>query len=52
MHLLAGVRGALTGLTAEVIEDHVRTHFVDAEKHPGALNAEAAEQLLEVCELS
>ena len=32
MHLLAGVR----------------THLVDAEKHPGALNAEAAEQLLDV----
>ena len=31
MHLLAGVRGALAGLTAEVIEDHVRTHLVDAE---------------------
>jgi len=46
MHLLA--RGALAGLTAEVIEDHVRTHLVDAEQHPGALNAEAAEQLLDV----
>ncbi len=48
MHLLAGVRGALAGLTAEVIEDHIRTHLVDAEKHPGALNTEAAEQLLDV----
>lgn len=48
MHLLAGVRGALAGLTAEVIEDHVRTHLVDVEQHPGALNAEAAEQLLDV----
>jgi hypothetical protein len=26
----------------------VRTHLVDAEKHPGALNIEAAAQLLEV----
>ena len=48
MHLLAGVRGAMAGLMAEVIEDHVRTHLVDDEKHPGALNADAAEQLLEV----
>ncbi len=48
MHLLAGVRGSLAGLTAEVIEDHVLTHLVDAEKHPGALNTEAAEQLLDV----
>ena len=48
MHLIAGVRGAVAGLMAEVVEDHVRTHLVDDEKHPGALNAEAAEQLLEV----
>ena len=48
MHLIAGARGAMAGLMAEVVEDHVRTHLVDAEKHPGALNAEAAEQLLEV----
>ena len=48
MHLIAGVRGALAGLMAEVVEDHVRTHLVDADAHPGALNAEAAEQLLDV----
>jgi FrmR/RcnR family transcriptional regulator, repressor of frmRAB operon len=48
MHLIAGARGAMAGLMAEVVEDHVRTHLVDAEKHPGALNIEAAEHLLEV----
>lgn len=48
MHLIAGARGAITGLMAEVIEDHVRTHLVDTKKHPGALDAEAAEQLLAV----
>jgi DNA-binding FrmR family transcriptional regulator len=48
MHLIAGVRGAMAGLMAEVVEDHVRTHLVDAEQHPGALNSDAAEQLLEV----
>jgi DNA-binding FrmR family transcriptional regulator len=48
MHLIAGVRGATAGLMAEVVEDHVRTHLVDAEQHPGALNTDAAEQLLEV----
>jgi DNA-binding FrmR family transcriptional regulator len=48
MHLIAGARGAMAGLMAEVVEDHVRTHLVDVEKHPNALNAEAAEQLLEV----
>ena len=48
MHLIAGVRGAIAGLMAEVVEDHVHTHLVDTEKYPGALNAEAAEQLLDV----
>jgi DNA-binding FrmR family transcriptional regulator len=48
MHLIAGVRGAMAGLMAEIVEDHVRTHLVDADAHPGALNAEAAEQLMGV----
>ena len=48
LHLIAGVRGSTTGLMAEVLEDHVRTHLVDREKYPGALNIEATEQLLEV----
>jgi DNA-binding FrmR family transcriptional regulator len=48
MHLIAGARGAMAGLMAEVVEDHVRSHLVDVEKHPGALKTEAAEQLLDV----
>ncbi|GAC1335652.1 MAG: metal/formaldehyde-sensitive transcriptional repressor [Beijerinckiaceae bacterium] len=48
LHLIAGVRGAMAGLMAEVVEDHVRTHLVDAERYPDALNKEAAAQLLEV----
>ena len=48
MHLIAGVRGAMAGLMAEVVEDHVHEHLVDAEKYPGALRTDAAEQLLEV----
>jgi FrmR/RcnR family transcriptional regulator, repressor of frmRAB operon len=48
MHLIAAMRGATAGLMAEVVEDHVRTHLVDAEKHPDALNVDAAERLLGV----
>ncbi|MCA1652806.1 MAG: metal/formaldehyde-sensitive transcriptional repressor [Sphingomicrobium sp.] len=48
LHLIAGARGAITGLMAEVVEDHVRTHLVDTDKHPGALNLQATEQLLAV----
>lgn len=48
LHLIAGARGAMAGLMAEVVEDHVREHLVDTTKHPDALNSEAVEQLLEV----
>jgi DNA-binding FrmR family transcriptional regulator len=44
MHLIAGARGAMAGLMAEVVEDHVRTHLAD----PAALNPDAVEQLLDV----
>ena len=48
MHMIAGVRGGVAGLMAEVVEDHIRTHLVDPDKNPGALNADAADQLIEV----
>ena len=48
MHLIAAVRGAIDGLMAEVVEDHVRTHLVDPARHPDALNADAADALLDV----
>lgn len=46
LHLIAGVRGAIAGLMAEVIEEHVQMHLVDLEKHPDALDPEAARELL------
>jgi FrmR/RcnR family transcriptional regulator, repressor of frmRAB operon len=48
MHLLASTRAAMAGLMAEVVEDHVRMHLVDPERHPGALDEEAAGQLMDV----
>lgn len=48
MHLIAATRGALAGLMAEVVEDHIHHHLVDADTHPDALNRDAAEQLLDV----
>jgi len=48
MHMIAGIRGSVSGLMAEVVEDHVRTHLVDPKKNPCALNADAAEQLIDV----
>jgi DNA-binding FrmR family transcriptional regulator len=37
MHMIAGIRGGVAGLMAEVVEDHIRTHLVDPEKNPGAI---------------
>jgi DNA-binding FrmR family transcriptional regulator len=48
MHLVSAARGAMSGLMAEVVEEHVRKHLVDADRHPGALNVEAADQLVDV----
>jgi DNA-binding FrmR family transcriptional regulator len=48
MHLIAGCRGAVNGLLAEVVEDHIRTHLVDPDKDAGALNVDAADQLIDV----
>ena len=47
LHLIAGARGAMAGLMAELVEDHVRHHLVDETKHPDALNQEATTQLLD-----
>jgi DNA-binding FrmR family transcriptional regulator len=46
--MIAGVRGSVAGLMAEVVEDHIRTHLVDPNENPGALNADAADELIEV----
>jgi DNA-binding FrmR family transcriptional regulator len=46
MHLIAGARGAMAGLMAEVVEDHVRTHLLPNAADVAA--GEAAEQLLDV----
>jgi DNA-binding FrmR family transcriptional regulator len=48
MHLIAGCRGAINGLLAEVVEEHIRTHLVDPDKDPEALNIDAADQLIAV----
>src|ERR1700726_1578237 len=48
MHLIAGVKGATSSLMAEVMEDHVREHFVDAKRKSGGALAVAAEHLIDV----
>lgn len=48
MHMIAGIRGSVAGLMAEVVEDHIRTHLTSPEKTPGAVNPDAADQLIDV----
>lgn len=48
MHLLASTRAAMAGLTAEVVEDHIRTHLVAPKADSGAARQKGAEQLLSV----
>ena len=48
MQLLTACRGAIGGLMAEVVEDHIRMHMVDPAREPTAIEAEAAEELVGV----
>lgn len=43
---IASIRGAMTGLTNEVFEDHLRSHVVDAPND--AARKEGAEEMIQV----
>ena len=45
---LAACRGALNGLMAEILEDHIRYHVVDPTTPPDSEQAEATEQLIDL----
>ena len=48
MKLLTASRGAINGLMAEVVEDHIRMHMIDPRRKPSRAEAEAADELLAV----
>ena len=48
LHLVAAVRGAINGLMAEVVEDHIRFHVVDPAHETNRERAEGAQELIEV----
>lgn len=48
LHTIATCRGALNGLLAEVIDDHVRDHIVDPDERPKGPKADATRELLKV----
>lgn len=47
LQLIASCRGAMNGLLAVVVEDHIRTHLVDADE-PDEHDGSATEQLVDV----
>ena len=46
--LVASMRGAVNGLTAEVMEDHIRHHIVDPDSEKDPDKAKGAAELIEV----
>jgi DNA-binding FrmR family transcriptional regulator len=48
MRLIASARGAMNGLLAEVVEDHIRAHLVDPNKVKGSKEPDAADMLVDV----
>lgn len=48
MRQIASARGAMNGLLAAVLEDHILTHLVDPEKKPDSQEPDAADQLVDI----
>ncbi|MBA1154621.1 metal/formaldehyde-sensitive transcriptional repressor [Microvirga mediterraneensis] len=46
--LVASVRGAVNGLTVELLEDHIRNHVVDPAHEPDPERAKGAAELIDV----
>jgi DNA-binding FrmR family transcriptional regulator len=48
LQVIASVRGAMNGLMAEVMEDHIRFHVVDPARERDPNRAKGAEELIDV----
>ena len=48
MRLLTAARGAINGIMAEVVEDHIHMHMIDDDRTPSRREAQAADELLDV----
>ena len=48
MRLLTAARGAINGIMAEVVEDHIRMHMIDEDRPPSRREAQAAAELVDV----
>jgi DNA-binding FrmR family transcriptional regulator len=48
MRLITATRGAINGIMAEVINDHIRTHMVDPDRTPSEAERDATAELVDV----
>jgi len=48
LQVIASVRGAMNGLMAEVMEDHIRFHVVDPARETNKQRAQGAQELIDV----
>jgi DNA-binding FrmR family transcriptional regulator len=48
MQLIAAARGAINGLMAEVMEDHIRMHVIDPGPKRDSERAQATEELIDI----
>lgn len=48
LQLITAARGALNGLMAELVEDHVRFHVIDPKLKPSSEQALAVDELVDI----
>lgn len=48
LQLITAARGAMNGLMAELLEDHVRFHVLDPKRKPTSEQALAADELIDI----
>lgn len=48
LQLITAARGAMNGLMAELLEDHVRFHVLDPKRKPTSEQAQAADDLVDI----
>jgi DNA-binding FrmR family transcriptional regulator len=48
LQLITAARGAMNGLMAELLEDHLRFHVLDQTRKPNSEQAVAADELMEI----
>jgi DNA-binding FrmR family transcriptional regulator len=48
MRLLTTARGAINGIMAEVVEDHIQLHMIDEDRKPSKSESQAAVELIDV----